>query len=199
MNNNALSLKKVGLTIVSIAASVSFLKALVSGLMAYIITSATSPSEAANLSFSFLSFLGVFAFGTLVYSFILSIATIIGAVLYGIASGAMLGKKKAEGETAAPKAENPVLHKALKYALYADLIVAGLVSAWTSLGLYIALTAISPLTVLIAITAVLNFILTFAFTAVVFGFIGGVALLMLATVVTLLSGGLKGKADPSGK
>ncbi|MBC7998023.1 MAG: hypothetical protein IAF58_08785 [Leptolyngbya sp.] len=199
MNNNTLPLKKIGLTIVAIAASISFLKATTSGLLAYILATSASDVGAANVSFSLLTFLGVFAFGTVVYSFILSIATIIGAVFYGIASGAMLGKKKAEGETAAHKAENPVLHKALKYALYADLIVAGLVSAWTSLGLYIALTAISPLTVLIAITAVLNFILTFAFTAVVFGFIGGIALLMLAIIVALFSGGLKGKADTSGK
>lgn len=198
MNKNPLSLKKVGLTIVAIAASISFLKATTSGLLAHILATSASDVGAANVSFSVLTFLGVLAVGTVVYSFILTIASIIGSVLYGLATGKMSGKTADIPVTTATES-NPTLHKVIKYAVITDLVVAFLVSAWTSLGLFIALTAISPLTALIALTAVLNFILSFVFSAVVFGFIGGIALLMAAILVALFAGGLKGKADTSGK
>lgn len=188
--NNSKSLANYGIKLGIAAFVIALLSNAAQSLAIYVGGNGLTDQPGGVLALSLGSFVIGTLFSTVVHFFIFCVASVIGAVLFGIVRGAR-SKSDDVGTPAPTGASNAAFASFLKKFVLVVVTIAVLVSGYQALGLYVVLSAVSQAAGLIVLTTVLTFIVGLIYCVAVFGFIGLVATVMLGFLFAFFGGSSK--------
>lgn len=179
-------LKWYGLRLLAVAFIIGLLSTSTASLIAYIAGTGLVDHDGAVVAFSLTYLIVGTIFSTFVHFFIGAVASVFGLLGLVVLRSRRRNSNDVGTPTPTSGGDAALVSFGKKFAVVV-LVLATLAAAWQSIGLYVLLTAISQTAGLIVLTSVLSFILTFLYGTAVIGFIGGIACIMLAIVVSLVS------------
>lgn len=177
-------LKWYGQRLLAVAFLIGFLSTSTASLIAYIGGSGLSDQHGAVAAFSIGYLVIGTIFSTFVHFFIGAVASVFGFLGVAFIRNGRKNSNDVGTPTPTSGGDAALISFGKKFAIVV-VVLATLLAAWQSIGLYVVLTAVSQAAGLIVLTTVMTFILTLLYGTAVIGFIGGVACIMLAILVSL--------------
>jgi hypothetical protein len=186
MSNSQL-LKWYSLRLLAVAFVIGFLSTSNAALIGYIAGTGLTDQDGTVAAFSIAYLIGGTLFSTFVHFFIGAVASVFGFL--GVVFMKSRRKNSNDVGTPTPTAggDAALIGFAKKFAVVV-LLIAFAMAAWQSAGLYVLLSAASDAAGLIVLATVMTFILGFAYSTAVVGFIGLIASIMVAAVLSFLGG-----------